>query len=368
MFKKSINSSNKHFKILEWILYFILFLFSIICTWGVFKKFDSQTTSIGQKEEPISNRPTLTVCFSDRQIWEYGKDFNFSYNKVDGLAGDLNPLLIGKNTHEPSEEHIYLEEIFTIYSAICYKISAHFHKDRLQNVYTQIQIISHYDLPSLDIYFTSEEGSYGVTTSIWMDGAVMKIELPARMYKTVDVKVVKHINMEFKFHCNDKAFYECFAAKLSDADFSSCPKTCLPISTPTISPKIDIPFCKCEVWHQCEEYKCSKNIIQNLLNDIMADQDECPNSCSTYEYSGRTTYENEDQYDNKKALLEYRFSSPAFMKVHQEYLVFDTLGMISAVGGTLGLFIGFSFSKIMSFILAEIQILTTRFQRSSRRN
>ena len=92
---KSINSSNKYFKILEWILYIILFLLSLYFTWGVFKKFDSKTTSMGQKEEPITNRPTLTVCFSDRKIWKYGKDFNFSYNKVDGLAGDLNPLAIG---------------------------------------------------------------------------------------------------------------------------------------------------------------------------------------------------------------------------------------------------------------------------------
>ena len=50
---------------------------------------------MGQKEESITNRPTLTVCFSDRKIWKYGKDFNFSYNKVDGLAGDLNPLALG---------------------------------------------------------------------------------------------------------------------------------------------------------------------------------------------------------------------------------------------------------------------------------
>ena len=223
--------------------------------------------------------------------------------------------------------------------------------------------------PGFQLTYVSKTLAHDPALSIWMDGAVMKIELPAKMYKTVDVKVLKHINMEFKYHCNDKAFYECFANKLSDVDFSTCPKSCLPISTPAISPKINLPFCECEVWHQCEEYKCSKNIIQNLLNDVMADQDECPNSCSTYEYSGRTTYENEGRYDNKMALLEYKFSSPAFMKVHQEYLVFDTLGMLSAVGGTLGLFIGFSISKILSFILAEIQMLTTKFQRrSSRRN
>ena len=38
----------------------------------------------------------------------------------------------------------------------------------------------------------------------------------------------------------------------------------------------------------------------------------------------------------------------------KEYLVYDTIGMISSVGGTLGLFLGFSFFSLISDILDAI--------------
>ena len=39
------------------------------------------------------------------------------------------------------------------------------------------------------------------------------------------------------------------------------------------------------------------------------------------------------------------------MEVQEEYLIHDSMSIIGSVGGTLGLFIGFSFSKVLSFII-----------------
>ena len=47
--------------------------------------------------------------------------------------------------------------------------------------------------------------------------------------------------------------------------------------------------------------------------------------------------------------------SPKKVSVHEEYLIYDLLAMISAVGGTLGLCIGFSFNDICSFILNSLE-------------
>ena len=43
--------------------------------------------------------------------------------------------------------------------------------------------------------------------------------------------------------------------------------------------------------------------------------------------------------------------------VNEEYLIYDTITMISSVGGTLGMCIGFSFTNIIANIFALIQKL-----------
>ena len=53
--------------------------------------------------------------------------------------------------------------------------------------------------------------------------------------------------------------------------------------------------------------------------------------------------------------MMYTFKAPASVKVLEEYLIYDTIGMIGSAGGTLGLFIGFSFSNIIAFIINVIE-------------
>ena len=45
------------------------------------------------------------------------------------------------------------------------------------------------------------------------------------------------------------------------------------------------------------------------------------------------------------------FDKPGRITVHTEYLLYDFISTLGNVGGTLGLFIGFSFSGLITFIL-----------------
>lgn len=41
--------------------------------------------------------------------------------------------------------------------------------------------------------------------------------------------------------------------------------------------------------------------------------------------------------------------------MHQDYLIYDTGGLIGSIGGTLGLFIGFSFHDLLILLLKSIK-------------
>ena len=43
------------------------------------------------------------------------------------------------------------------------------------------------------------------------------------------------------------------------------------------------------------------------------------------------------------------------MMVYEEYLIYDAVGMIGAVGGTLGMIIGFSFNNVINYLISMFQ-------------
>ena len=55
--------------------------------------------------------------------------------------------------------------------------------------------------------------------------------------------------------------------------------------------------------------------------------------------------------------------SPKRVSVDEEYLIYDFVAMISAIGGTLGLCIGFSFFDFCGFILSHLELGIEKFKR-----
>ena len=95
---------------------------------------------------------------------------------------------------------------------------------------------------------------------------------------------------------------------------------------------------------------------QEDLGIILQSNGTCK-PCKKYDYSGMQTFENEDvenKYMHQKKLT-YQFAYPQVLTIYQEYLIYDDIGMIGSVGGTLGMFIGFSFSNAISSTLNFLQ-------------
>ena len=87
----------------------------------------------------------------------------------------------------------------------------------------------------------------------------------------------------------------------------------------------------------------------------------CPKSCSAIEYKGYVDFRAENGYVYKAKPNESYFSLtiqykiPATVTHHEEYLVMDFYGMVGVVGGTLGLFVGFSFFDAINFVMTFFQ-------------
>ena len=140
------------FKKVEWLLYFCLCIVSAIFMNEVLEKYFSKDSSFKHYHEPITEQPTITICFSPHmddngneyhKDYEYSTDFtiNFHHANIDnwfnfGILGMTENKL---NDTSKADIMVKLEKIYTLISGLCYKITL------VSNVYL-IDVFTEFDL------------------------------------------------------------------------------------------------------------------------------------------------------------------------------------------------------------------------------
>ena len=91
----------------------------------------------------------------------------------------------------------------------------------------------------------------------------------------------------------------------------------------------------------------------NFTNDIQS----CLKSCSIKEFHGQVIYSQiEDSSYLNSTMVETYFSVNE-LKIQEEYLVYSSVDLIGNIGGTLGLFLGYSFYENLKIIHKNIELL-----------
>ena len=97
-----------------------------------------------------------------------------------------------------------------------------------------------------------------------------------------------------------------------------------------------------------KESNCNWHVLRDLIHNISINEEHLK-TCVTTQYLGKITYDGSENFEY--ASIVYKFAIPLKTKVYKEYLITDGNTLIGSVGGTLGLFIGFSISNVVYNIL-----------------
>ena len=142
---------------------------------------------------------------------------------------------------------------------------------------------------------------------------------------------------------------ECLSKNLYDflASFK-CTDKCTPMGVKSYFDRfIEKPLLDCI---SLEKEKCSFKLLYEIGNQFS----QCISQCITTDYSGRVSFLSQEFFGlghgNKSADMLFDYGSTSRTLV-QEYWVYDTEGMIGTLGGSLGLFLGFSFYCVISDLL-----------------
>ena len=103
---------------------------------------------------------------------------------------------------------------------------------------------------------------------------------------------------------------------------------------------------------------CTEQVLQNFKKALAFRElfDTCSKACTTFQYTGEmnaqfTGFTN----DSKEAYIGYWFNYEDEVEVFEEYLIYEITSVIGSIGGTLGLFIGFSFFDMSTKLINIFQ-------------
>ena len=366
------GNSNKIKQILTWMLDVCLLVMGLIFVKGIITEYMDGKTTFHTDIKPLTNAdlPTMTICFEHESYLEYPTDLTIS---VDYNSSLTIPLGLGNNSFDITAEtfphysalvtELTVQNFKTWVRRYCYKINNLAGLNELQSdddistPYTYRVNFERRDAPEQAmVYFTTDANAYGAVTLRWFDGEVYPYVLKRDMFHSITIPKV--VSFEYvRSICSEESFYQCLSSKLrlnnSCKDFE---QACTHYSLPSQQPLVDFPAC-----NTLNGSKCN---LKKFLH-IMKSEEDCKHdhkkTCHVQEYitgDAMTPYPIEDlngfifeyQLELPKSTRGRRASSP-FKRVNKEDFIQTEFRLIGSLGGTLGLMIGFSFSKITDGIV-----------------
>ena len=212
--------------------------------------------------------------------------------------------------------------------------------------------LSEGDYPKFILKATSKSDHYGIVFDWWKDLEPFK----ATLEFDTTLKMVKLKQTDTSFYkCDFKkaptSNYNCMAQLMSKLNSTKCQKNCVSTRAsqgylPLIEDLSNLKNCTSD-----EEFCMEKDYKD--FETHFSGENPCPNPCKVTRFSGEVEEYLEMDTNSRSIVLFVMHPSP-FVAVFEEYLVYDILGMIGAISGSLGICVGFSIYDILSKIVDKI--------------
>ena len=350
-----VQASNL-FWILQKVIYFGLLSLGcyFIYQGQVVQRFIIQRTDFSEYSETVSELPTLLTFPLLYNTLKFGKDFNISY----GIRGSslTRNLSIGINDISDCLQ-VYVDQI---YNSSVFKITPlNFSSDKpldYELAYTVDKSLLHnHTTIEFGIRLSTENNSHPIN-NIFRDGDGDELSSKVgRLMQINQIKPEKIIYNQQIQKCRSIPYTEIIFRKIA-ADILTCPIPCKPyyVGKHLDSLLGEIPFCKSKKESQCFldlEKKFDEMVMQN---------DDLTKPCTLVQYKHQhTNLLQEEDLDTfvppNVARFSFIFAAPPRVIVKEEYVIYDAIAMIGAIGGTMGLCIGISFMDCINVLINMVE-------------
>ena len=376
-------------KVFAWALHIGLMVPALVFVLHAITDFAKGSAGYSEDHQPISFKdlPTLTVCMNTHYKLAYAKDM-LIYASVFEMESETEvaPVELEENQEVQTGLGltIHLGRLYPRYSQDqpkwpCFKLTPNWKiSDRKDIDFEKLRMkltfgfTNKSSVPSsADVMVTSEANSFGLAGGKWFDGLVIKNKLKfSALYGAINnkneikiIEVIEYKNMEFD--CSKESYYQCLARRFMNLEDDkhhlhykngskcSIKNSCAPFSLPRVDGR-DIPICDLNI-------SCSQEVLEKLESD----QDmHCKRSCHAKEFKTEVYTANKAAKEDLEFDVTIRFELPEstldlrskkpFKTVKTEYLIVSWMSLVGNVGGTLGMFTGFSFITTSKWFAALV--------------
>ena len=165
-------------------------------------------------------------------------------------------------------------------------------------------------------------------------------------------------NTEYVKDCSTLAFFKCYATKFADSKEFKCPKKCIVIFFQSMMDTIDhnIPICGIDAEHYC---MVGPEAIETYLKLKSTCLKQCNYKGSKLVVKRKSEYTYPYQLGSMQIAVRIKILPE--IVYYKEYLIYDDIGMFGSIGGSLGLFLGFSLfdtlCMVVDFVLRKFNLL-----------
>ena len=259
-----------------------------------------------------------------------------------------------------------VEELISYSSLKCYKVSSDMEIGNAELFCNTIKFNINKEDPdypkAVKMVLTSETNAYGaIYSDTFVEGNVIKIKNElANESKTSTLVYMNQKNNEYlplTSNCStENSQFQCGADICLDLILNgTCPTKCIPPINKSVlklaTRDSKLPLCDNHEANLC----LGSAMLQKMLETNK--REACPKSCKQVDYTGdviKTDSLERSWPSDMDVEVCFGFESMR-IEVDEEYLIYSFADMVGAIGGSFGLFLGFSFLDQVFALLEMLQ-------------
>ena len=255
-------------------------------------------------------------------------------------------------TSNGKEYSINVTEVFSIQKGMCYIIQSNFYIATQFSYILSVILQNNNETQKPNLFqltITSDEDALGINLGLYGNAEALILQSIQFDNKTTIINLRETLKTRI-LNCNKNGtpYQKCLAAGLAKYVMSSdCSNKCTPMLAKSY---FDTYFGDADKPPVCDNLENERCVIQDE-EKFMSNVSQCKSQCMVKQYSAKAEtvdHLNPFSLENGKRADLFLLSSTLIRTLIKEYEVYDTAGMIGTVGGSLGLFLGFSFYGVFS--------------------
>ena len=210
------------------------------------------------------------------------------------------------------------------------------------------------DINFVKIWITSNHEFLAATTSLKSSLVPFQFTVPFGGIHYTQITFRETIVKPLDCKTSDTEYvseFQCLGNIFLDEQFSPCPIKCIPIQMKGfnyVNRSIALPNCA-----KLEDEICNGG--PKIGTELIAEFPKCPNPCKIVTYKDSQLELREPSFlKTGQTLANFELTMNNIRKIEKQALVYDTNDAIGAIGGSLGLFLGFSFFDVISKFLDNL--------------